>query len=74
MVADNDENDKPDQFAFFIPLRGEGVPPEKWQMNLVDVYLREPVKNTKMEMYQTLYYRGLDINDVGIDITESYKD
>ena len=30
-----------DQFGFWVPLRGEGNPPEKWQMNLVDVFLRE---------------------------------
>lgn len=53
-----------DQFGFWIPLRDEGNPPEKWQMNLVDVFLREPVTSTKLQMRQSLYYKGLDLTEV----------
>lgn len=49
-VIPGEQVTKADQFGFWIPQRGEGDPPEKWQMNLVDVYLREPVRNTKLEM------------------------
>ena len=56
--VDRPEN-KTDQIGWWIPLRGEDNPPEKYMMTLADVYLKSNVKNTHIEMRQTLYKAGL---------------
>lgn len=46
----NREQGKATQLGWWIPARGEDVPPERWQMNLVDVYLKSSVNASKLTM------------------------
>ena len=47
------------QFGWWIPYRDEEDPPEKWTMNLADVYLKTDVTGSHLEMRQTIWNAGL---------------
>ena len=47
------------QIGWWIPTRGEQVPPEDWTMNLMDVNLYPVITQSNLRMLQTIYKRGL---------------
>lgn len=47
------------QIGWWIPERGENDPPEKWTMNIADIYLKTDVTQTTIEMRQTQWHKGL---------------
>ena len=59
MLAVNRDEGKATQVGWWIPSRGENDPPEKWTMNLADIYLTTNVNDTEIEMRQTIWERGL---------------
>lgn len=59
MLAVNRAKGEATQIGWWIPSRGEGVPPEKWTMNLADIYLKTDVKKSEIEMRQTIWSQGL---------------
>ena len=59
MLAVNRDEGKATQVGWWIPSRGENDPPEKWTMNLADIYLTTNVNDTEIDMRQTIWERGL---------------
>ena len=47
------------QIGWWVPARDESDPPEKWLMNLADVYLRNPVGTSIIAMRQRIWLKGL---------------
>ena len=59
MLAVNRSKGQATQLGWWIPSRGEAKPPEKWTMNIADIYLKTDVTTSEIEMRQTIYEKGL---------------
>ena len=59
VLAVNRGPDQATQIGWWIPSRGEADPPEKWTMNLAEVYLNTDVTKTTINMRQTIFEKGL---------------
>ena len=59
IFAVNREEGQATQLGWWIPSRGENDPPEKWTMNLADIYLKTDVTASTIEMRQTKWEAGL---------------
>ena len=59
MISVNRGYENTTQIGWWIPQRGENDPPEKWTMNIADIYLKTDVTETTIEMRQTKWNKGL---------------
>ena len=59
IFAVNREEGQATQVGWWIPSRGENDPPEKWTMNLAEIYLKTDVTASTIEMRQTKWEQGL---------------
>ena len=50
ILAVNREENQATQIGWWIPSRGENNPPEKWTMNIADIYLKTDVTASTIEM------------------------
>ena len=52
-------NNETTQLGWWIPARGEEIPPEDWTMNLMDVNINPTVTQSNIRYAQTIYNEGL---------------
>lgn len=63
MIAQNRSYGETTRIGWWIPSRGENDPPEEWTFNMADIYLKTNVNETKIEMTQSIFDRGLYIEE-----------